>query len=65
MCLVTAGSSLRTLGNVRFKVAAGDAVLIPPGTPHCIQADGAEALRILCCCSPPYAHEDTELLEAD
>lgn len=62
---VTAGSGLMTLGDTRFKVAAGDTVLIPPGTPHCIEASGAEALRILCCCSPPYAHEDTELLEAD
>ncbi|MDP1612735.1 MAG: cupin domain-containing protein [Sulfuritalea sp.] len=60
---VTSGSGLMTLGAARFKVGAGDTVLIPPGTPHCIEATGAEALRILCCCSPPYAHEDTELLE--
>ena len=62
---VTSGSGVMTLGESRFKVVAGDTVLIPPGTPHCIEADGAAALRILCCCSPPYAHEDTELLEAD
>jgi len=62
---VTAGSGLMTLGDSRFKVGAGDTVLIPPGTPHCIEAGGAAALRILCCCSPPYAHEDTELLETD
>jgi len=62
---VTAGRGLMTLGEARFEVGAGDTVLIPPGTPHCIAALGGEDLRILCCCAPPYAHEDTELLEAD
>jgi mannose-6-phosphate isomerase-like protein (cupin superfamily) len=36
-----------------------------PGTPHCIEALGEAPLRILCCCAPAYAHEDTELLEGD
>ena len=62
---ITAGHGLMTLGASCFKVGAGDTVLIPPGTPHRIEATGADALRILCCCSPPYAHEDTELLEGD
>lgn len=60
---VTAGYGLMTLGESCFAVGAGDTVLIPPGTPHRIESTGADALRILCCCSPPYAHEDTELLE--
>jgi mannose-6-phosphate isomerase-like protein (cupin superfamily) len=60
---VTSGSGLMTLGDTRFNVGAGDTVHIPPGTPHCIAATGGDALRILCCCSPPYTHEDTELLE--
>ena len=38
-------------------VGPGDAILIPPGTWHTITA--REALRFLCCCAPPYAHEDT------
>lgn len=59
---VTAGSGLMTLGEARFAVGVGDTVLIPPGTPHCIEAVGAAPLHILCCCSPAYAHEDTELL---
>lgn len=59
---VSAGRGLMTLGEARFEVAVGDTVLIAPGTPHCIEAIGDEALRILCCCSPPYSHEDTELL---
>ena len=41
----------------RRRVGAGDAVLIPPGAWHEIRA--ATALRFLCCCAPPYAHEDT------
>lgn len=60
---VTAGEGVLTLGSERLKVSPGDTALIPPGTPHCIEATGAEALRILCCCSPAYRHEDTEILE--
>lgn len=59
---VTAGEGLMTLGAERFAVRAGDTVCIPPGTPHCIANTGAEPLRILCCCAPPYAHDDTILL---
>ena len=59
---VTAGSGIMTLGDSCFTVGVGDTVLISPGTPHRIEATGSEPLRILCCCSPPYSHEDTELL---
>jgi mannose-6-phosphate isomerase-like protein (cupin superfamily) len=61
---ITSGEGLLTLGDEKVKVSPGDTALIPPGTPHCIEATGAEALHILCCCSPAYRHEDTELLEA-
>lgn len=60
---VTAGEGTMTLGDACFKVGAGDTVLIAPGTPHRIEATGTVPLRILCCCSPPYSHEDTDLLE--
>lgn len=40
-------------------VGPGDAVLIPPGSWHRITA--STALRFLCCCSPPYSHDDTYL----
>ncbi|HEX5393339.1 MAG TPA: cupin domain-containing protein [Rhodocyclaceae bacterium] len=59
---VTAGGGLMTLGDEQFSVIVGDTVLIPPGTAHCIEATGTEPLRILCCCSPAYSHDDTELL---
>lgn len=60
---VTAGSGRMTLGESKFDIAPGDTVLIPPGTPHRVEANSGEPLVLLCCCSPAYAHEDTELLE--
>lgn len=41
------------------RIAVGDAVLIPPGAWHSLHNNGTSELRILCACSPPYAHEDT------
>ena len=41
----------------RRVVRAGDAALIAPGARHRIRA--LEPLRFLCCCAPPYSHEDT------
>jgi mannose-6-phosphate isomerase-like protein (cupin superfamily) len=38
-------------------IAPGDAILIPTGAWHQITA--STALRFLCCCAPPYSHDDT------
>lgn len=54
---VLEGAGEIELDGERRRVEPGDAVLIPPGTWHQITA--VDALRFLCCCSPPYAHEDT------
>jgi mannose-6-phosphate isomerase-like protein (cupin superfamily) len=43
----------------RADVAAGDAVLIPPGEWHQLTAARGSPVRILCCCAPAYRHEDT------
>ena len=43
----------------RRRIAEGDAVAIPPGAWHQLHAHGDAPLRILCCCAPPYRHEDT------
>ena len=60
---VTLGSGrLEIDGDVRT-VALGDACLIPPGAIHQIYNPGPGELKILCCCAPPYSHEDTELLD--
>src|SRR5207244_1206860 len=59
----TAGSGRVRVGEDEREVAAGDCVVIPPGTPHKLWAGATEPLVLLCCCSPPYADDDTELLE--
>lgn len=43
-------------GEVRT-VGPGDAILIPAGAWHTIAA--SVDLRFLCCCAPPYSHDDT------
>jgi mannose-6-phosphate isomerase-like protein (cupin superfamily) len=59
---VTAGEGLLTLGDQSFAVAPGDSIFIAPGTAHRVRNTGGGVLVILCCCSPAYTHEDTELL---
>jgi len=58
---VLRGAGLMTLGAERRAVGMGDGILIPPGTSHTIQNLGQDPLVFLCCCSPPYSHEDTVL----
>ena len=53
------GSGELEVDGDRAHVSAGDAILIPPGAWHEIRADAGASLRFLCCCSPPYRHEDT------
>ena len=52
------GSGEMEVDGERSAVGPGDAILIPPGARHQIHA-GDAPLRFLCCCAPPYAHEDT------
>jgi mannose-6-phosphate isomerase-like protein (cupin superfamily) len=59
---ITQGTGRMTLGNKQFEVVVGDTVAIIPGTPHCIENIGQDDLHILCCCTPPYSHEDSELI---
>lgn len=60
---VTSGQGRMTLATESFDVVVGDTVCIPPGTPHRIENTGDSDLKILCCCAPAYAHDDTELLD--
>ena len=55
------GTGMLSLGNDLVEVKTGDSVCISPGTPHNITNTGEIELRILCCCSPAYSHEDTVL----
>ena len=59
----TAGSGRMRLGGLEADVRAGDTVVIAPGVPHKLWNTGDEPLVLLCCCAPPYSHEDTVLLE--
>ncbi len=59
---VTSGQGLMRLGDDQLHIGPGDTIAIPPGTSHAVENTGTEPLRILCCCTPPYSHDDTELL---
>jgi mannose-6-phosphate isomerase-like protein (cupin superfamily) len=52
------GGGVLEIDGQRREVGAGDTVLIPPGARHTISA-GATGARFLCCCAPPYEHDDT------
>ncbi len=58
---VLRGRGLMALAGEQCEVGPGDGILIPPGTRHTIRNVGHVPLVILCCCAPPYAHEDTVL----
>ncbi len=51
------GNGSMELDGATQDVGPGDAVLIPPGAWH--QISTVAGLRFLCCCAPPYSHEDT------
>ena len=51
------GSGCMEIDGETREVSAGDAILIPPGDWHTITA--RTDLKFLCCCAPPYSHEDT------
>ena len=56
----TAGSGRMKFGDAIVEVAGGDCITIPPGVEHKLwNTSDAEPLVLLCCCSPPYSHDDT------
>ena len=55
--LLEGGGAMELDGEER-SVGPGDAILIPPGAWHTLRA-GEDGARLLCCCAPPYRHEDT------
>lgn len=60
---VLRGEGALEIGGAIERVGPGDAHLIPPGVEHRVTAVGPEPLVILCACSPPYTHDDTEITE--
>lgn len=51
------GEGSMEIDGERRDVGPGDGILIPAGAWHQITARAA--LSFLCCCAPPYSHEDT------
>ena len=56
---VLKGQGKMEVGGETTHVRPGDAVLIPAGAWHQLENNGTSELRILCCCAPPYSHDDT------
>ena len=53
------GRAEMELEGERRELGPGEAVAIPPGAWHEITTLGNAEVRFLCCCAPPYTHEDT------
>jgi len=56
--LIVEGSGTLEVDGETTEVRPGDAILIPPGAWHELVA-GADGTRLVCCCVPPYTHDDT------
>lgn len=56
--LIVEGGGRIEVDSETAEVAAGEAILIPPGAWHELVA-GADGVRLLCCCVPAYTHDDT------
>lgn len=57
--ILEGGGTMEINGEAR-EVGPGDAILIPAGAWHQIRSQKeGDSLRFLCCCAPPYAHDDT------
>jgi len=60
---ITSGTGRIRIDGETRDLRANDAVAIPPGKRHKLWNTGAETLRLLCCCSPAYEHNDTVITE--
>lgn len=60
---ITAGLGRMRIESETRVVRPGDAIAIPPGQRHKIWNAGPDTLTLLCCCAPPYEHEDTVITE--
>ena len=60
---ITHGQGRIRIEGEERELKPGDAVAILPGQKHKLWNTGSEMLRLLCCCSPAYEHDDTVLTE--
>lgn len=51
------GAGVMEIDGEEREVGSGDGILIAAGSWHQIRTE--QGLRFLCCCAPPYSHEDT------
>ncbi|MFW6125223.1 MAG: cupin domain-containing protein, partial [Pirellulales bacterium] len=61
---ILAGEGQMRMPGESRRVGPGDAIAIPPRMPHQITNTGGETLVFLCCCAPPYEHEDTVMVDS-
>lgn len=59
------GDGRMRLNGEEFAVTIGDSIAIPPGSRHNITNIGETPLVFLCCCAPPYSHDDTFLVQTN
>ena len=59
--VVTKGSGSLEIDGETRRVVRGDSILIPAGARHTLENNGTSELVFLCCCSPPYSHDDTHM----
>jgi mannose-6-phosphate isomerase-like protein (cupin superfamily) len=62
---ISRGTGHMRVGSEGRDVRPGDCIVIPPGIEHKLTNTGSEPLELLCCCAPPYRHEDTVLTEPE
>ena len=60
---ITEGEGRMRIEGEERPVRIGDAIAIPPGQNHKIWNTGSTVLKLLCCCAPPYEHDDTIITE--
>ncbi len=60
---ITQGRGRIRIEGEEREIKPGDAIAILPGRRHKLWNTGSEPLRLLCCCSPAYEHDDTLLTD--
>ena len=60
---ITKGTGVIRLNSRRESIEENMLIYIPRGTKHTVTNTGPEDLHILCICTPPYAHEDTKIID--
>lgn len=60
---VLSGSGTMQIEDRNFSIDKGNSICIAPGESHNVINIGLQDLVILCCCTPPYSHDDTVIID--